>query len=350
MTGAQNPPAAAAVEVLASTGLDGQWTPVTLELLSDASALAARWQGQVGVCVLAAAAPPPAALAELAAHGGDFIHILYGERFAHWCSEAITAALASQVGPECNVVLLPAGAHGEEVAALLAVRLETDWLADALTLAVTRTGALEITATLPGGKLSRLHRPPIGKPVIVTMRPGVAEIRKRDRYEAPDVRSVTVDLGEVPVLTVVKKHLPADPKTVDLVHAERIVSAGRGAGGPEGLRLVAALADDLGAAVGVSRLIVDLGWAPSERQVGLTGRTVRPDLYVASGISGASHHVAGMRESRHIVAINPDRKAPIHAVAHLSLVGDLHQVIPAIRAALQRRRENCKVAGTIRVP
>jgi electron transfer flavoprotein alpha subunit len=103
------------------------------------------------------------------------------------------------------------------------------------------------------------------------------------------------------------------------------------------VHLVAGLADALEASLGASRLAVDLGWAPAERQVGQTGRTVRPDLYLACGISGASHHLAGMRESKHIVAINPDAAAPIHEVAHLSLQGDLHQVIPAIRAALQRR-------------
>jgi electron transfer flavoprotein alpha subunit len=84
-------------------------------------------------------------------------------------------------------------------------------------------------------------------------------------------------------------------------------------------------------------MVVDLGWLPSERQVGQTGRTVRPELYVACGISGASHHLAGMRDSKHIVAINPDGAAPIHELAHLSLLGDLHQVIPAIHAALVRR-------------
>ena len=124
---------------------------------------------------------------------------------------------------------------------------------------------------------------------------------------------------------------------MDLVFARRVVSAGRGAGGPDGVRLVEELADALGASLGASRMVVDLGWAPPARQVGQTGRTVRPDLYVACGISGASHHLAGMRDSKHIVAINPDGTAPIHDVAHLSLRGDLHRVIPAILAALGRR-------------
>jgi electron transfer flavoprotein alpha subunit len=166
-----------------------------------------------------------------------------------------------------------------------------------------------------------------------------------DPTGAAEVQRHHVDLAGVPELTSVEQFLPADPKTVDITFARRVVSAGRGAGGPEGVRLVADFAYALGASLGASRMIVDLGWAPPERQVGQTGKTVRPDLYVACGISGASHHLAGMRESKHIVAINPDRQAPIHEVAHLSLRGDLHQLIPAIQTALERRLATGLVKG-----
>jgi electron transfer flavoprotein alpha subunit len=254
-----------------------------------------------------------------------------------WSSEAVVAALGQWVSPDCRLILLPADARGEEVAALLAERLETDWIADALTLAVNRAHVLEINAVLPGGKLARTFRATADRPIVVTMRPGVPEAHKVDNPPPLEVRVIDVDLSAVPELTTVERFLPADPRTVDLVFAQRIVSAGRGTGGPEGVRLVAELTDALGASLGASRLVVDLGWAPAERQVGQTGRTVRPDLYVACGISGASHHLAGMRDSKHIIAINPDAAAPIHEVAHLSLPGDLHQVIPAIQAALQRR-------------
>jgi electron transfer flavoprotein alpha subunit len=169
------------------------------------------------------------------------------------------------------------------------------------------------------------------------MRPGVAEARRVDRPGTLQVREIDVDLSDLPVLTAVERFLAADPRTVDLSFARRVVAAGRGTGGPDGVQLVAELADALGASLGASRLAVDLGWVPHERQVGQTGRTVRPDLYVACGISGASHHLAGMCDSKHIVAINPDCAAPIHDIAHLSLHGDLHRVVPAIHAALERR-------------
>lgn len=328
------------VQVLAALEANGKWSALTLELLGDAAGLARRYSGRVGAWVLTEPSAPEPAFDELAAYGCDRVRHLRNDRFARWSSEAVAAALRQEMAPSCRMVLLPGDARGEETAALLAEYLETDWIADAITLAVSRSQVLEITAVLPGGKLARPFRTAGDRPPIVTMRRGVPEARKVDTPHPLEVQVIDLDLSAMPELTKVERFLPADPRTVDLVFAQRIVSAGRGTGGPEGLRLVAELAEVLGASLGASRLVVDLGWAPAERQVGQTGRTVRPDLYVACGISGASHHLAGMRDSKHIVAINPDAAAPIHEVAHLSLRGDLHQLIPAIRAALQRRASN----------
>src|SRR5262245_9257499 len=330
-------PTITVVQVLACAEPNGKWSALTLELLGDASALAQRWSGRVGAWVLTGTSGPVSGLDELAAHGCHVVWQLRNERFAAWSSEAITTALARHVAPDCRVMFLPAGSRGEELAALLAEALGTDWVPDALTMAVTRSGALEITATLPGGRLSRVHRAVHCVPVVVTMRSGVPEARRVDQPGPLQVYEIDVDLSAVPALTAVERFLPADLRTVDLGFARRVVAAGRGAGGPKGVRLVAELAEALGASLGASRMAVDLGWVPHERQVGQTGRTVRPDLYVACGISGASHHLAGMRDSKHIVAINSDPAAPIHEVAHLSLHGDLHQVAPAIQAALRRR-------------
>ncbi len=325
------------IGVLATTGPDGNWTALALELLGDAAALAQRLSTRVGAWVLTASGQSPA-LDELARHGCQTVWNLHCDRFETWSSEAIAAALAKTITADCRVLLLPGGARGEETAALLAEKLDGDWIADVLTLTITRSGILEITASLLDGKLARLHRTADGRPVVVTMRPGVAEARRVERPAPLEIHDIDMDLTAVPELTAVEQFLPADPRTMDIVHAQQIVAGGRGVGGPDGMQLIARLAEVLSASSAASRVAVDLGWAPPQRQVGQTGRTVRPDLYVACGISGATHHLAGMRQSKHIVAINPDRAAPIHQVAHLSLHGDLRELIPAIEAALQRRR------------
>lgn len=323
-------------QVLVEFDARGKWTPHSLELMSDVRSAAGRLNGAAGGWVLTGPAQPIPTVRELAECGCRRLRHLKHERFSSWSSEAIAAALAFHLPAESRLVLLPGTARGEEVAALLAARLGTIWIADALTLSTNRAGVLEISAVLPGGKLSRSVRVPGDGAAVVTLRPGVAEVRP-GAVAAIEVDAIAVNLDGVPSLTRVEEFIAADSHTVDLTFADRIVAAGRGTGGPEGVALAARLADALGASLGGSRLAVDLGWIPPQRQVGQTGRTVAPDLYVACGISGASHHLVGMRQSKHIVAINSDPKAPIHDLAHLSLRADLHAIIPAIIAALQKR-------------
>ena len=324
------------VQVAIAVDGRGKWNTHSLELLSDARAVASRLNGCVGAWVLTPPSHPALDYDELAAHGCRHVWHLKNHRFAGWSSEAIVAALANHRAAGCRLILVPGTSRGEEVAALLAEKIDSIWVADALSFSTTRNGALEVTAVLPGGKLSQPFRILPRNPPVITMRQGVAEIR-RVKAESLAVIQEEIDLANAPVQTTVEKFIPADPRTVDLSVATRIVSAGRGAGGPAGVELVSRLADALHASLGASRMAVDLGWIPQPRQVGQTGRTVKPDLYVACGISGATHHLAGMRDSKHIIAINADPNAPIHEVAHLSLRGDLQQLIPAIIAALEKR-------------
>lgn len=324
------------VQVLVSADAQKKWTTHSLELVSDARVVANRMNGTVGAFLLTTPTDSGFDFNELAAHGCRRVSHLRNDRFANWSSETIAVALDAHRSTSCRLILLPGTARGEEVAALLSERLQTVWVPDALSFAVTRSGAVEITAVQPGGKLSRLVRMTSDRGAVATMRPGVAEA-KRERAGVLEVQVKDIDLSSVPALTNVEKFLPADPKTIDITFANRVVSAGRGTGGPEGVQLVTKFAEALHASLGASRMVVDLGWLPQQRQVGQTGRTVKPDLYVACGISGATHHLAGMRDSKHIIAINSDSKAPIHDVAHLSLKSDLNQVIPAIVASLQRR-------------
>jgi len=324
------------VQVLIEADAQGKWSTHSLELLSDARVVAGRWNGAVGAWVLTAPSYPNLNFSELSAYGCRQVRHLNNDRFAHWSSESVAAALANYCSSSVRLILVPGTHRGEEAAALLAEQLETIWIPDALTFAVTRTGALEITAVESGGRLSRSVKPVSDRPAVVTMRAGVAEPRRETPGEI-DVNEEELDLSNVPTVTTVERFIPADPKTVDITFANRVVSAGRGADGPDGIKLISNFADVLHASLGASRMAVDLGWLPPQRQVGQTGKTVKPDLYVACGISGATHHLAGMRDSKHIVAINSDAAAPIHEVAHLSLRGDLGQVIPILVERLQKR-------------
>jgi electron transfer flavoprotein alpha subunit len=183
-------------------------------------------------------------------------------------------------------------------------------------------------------------------PVILTMKPGVGDtpVKEAVPEEFPVERHpMEIQAGRVRVL----EQIPPDPKTQDLREATRIVAGGRGVGSGEGFRVIQELADALQASVGASRVAVDLGWMEYARQVGQTGKTVAPALYVAAGISGASHHLVGMRGSEKIVAINADKKAPIFSLSHFGAVGDLHQILPRLTERIRQHHRQTNNKATL---
>jgi electron transfer flavoprotein alpha subunit len=186
-------------------------------------------------------------------------------------------------------------------------------------------GGMLLTALDASGKLAR--RQPIGpnEPVVVTLRPGIGETPAADVSRSGIVETIDVQTEHEPV--VEQKHLPADHSTADIRHLRRLVAGGRGLGSRDGFDRLRRIAQRLEAGIAASRAAVDAGWIEHDRQVGQTGKTVKPDLYIACGISGASHHLEGMSDSGHIVSINSDPDAPIHKNAHLALVADLYDVL-----------------------
>ncbi len=253
---------------------------------------------------------------------------------------SLLAPLMTSIPPKIppRAVLFSADTFGKVTAPLLAAELGAPYVADASGLTLDGDRFVAARATL-GERFEAVCRLDAGRPVVVTLLPGaVGEGPRPSRIAAdgkPPLRLETLlfrgeaapftgEAGGMPPL------LPPDPATLDLADAERIVAFGRGAFSDEAVHMVRALARSLGAVVAGTRPAADEGWLPFSRQIGLTGAIVRPKLYVAVGISGAPYHMVGVKAPETLIAINNDPEAPIHAHAHLSLIGDLRELVPAL--------------------
>jgi electron transfer flavoprotein alpha subunit len=170
---------------------------------------------------------------------------------------------------------------------------------------------------------------------MATVRPGIFKAIKMTKKK-PSIKFIEKKIAEKDLVTKILKIIEKEQKPINLEDAEIIVSGGRGVGSKEGFELIRKLAHVLGAELGGSRIAIELNWLNQDRQVGQTGKTVAPKLYIACGISGAIQHLVGMEHSQIIVAINKDPNAPIFSVAHYGIVGDLHQVIPALIAEIKK--------------
>ncbi len=323
--------------VFIETNEDGSPKNVGIELLSPGRELADKQGGQlIGVII---GSNVDASVKAAVSHGADKIFVVDGEEYAHYSTDAYTHALCTLVekyGP--TSILIGATNNGRDLGPRVSCRLNTGLTADCTSLAIDEeTGNVAWTRPAFGGNLMATIMCPDHRPQIGTVRPGVfkkceadearsAEVIKEDIHVSPDM--IRTELVEIIKETA--------GEIVDLEGAEIIVSGGRGLGGPEGFKLIKELADLLGGVVGASRAAVDSGWIGHSHQVGQTGKTVGPKLYVACGISGAIQHVAGMSSSNTIIAINKDETAPIFNVADYSVVGDLFEVLPVLIAEIKK--------------
>lgn len=303
----------------------------TLERLGDARHVADRLGTGVGIVV---AGEEECDFRSLIEHGADLV--VHARVENGGCLTRVAAAERILRSHAPRLVFAPGDCRGREWAARLVVRCSWKLVSPALMVRVDSAGQLEVTGLDSTGRLSRNIRSDPDETVVVTLRVGVAEALPADSKR--DGRVETVEVGHVDEPVTLEESLPADPETVDIRYANRLVAGGRGLGGKEGFEKLQSFAKKIGAGVAASRMAVDLGWIEYERQVGQTGKSVKPDLYIACGISGASHHLAGVSGVEHIVAINTDLDAPIFKAAHLGLVADLYEVLEQAGQAMDEQR------------
>ncbi len=245
-------------------------------------------------------------------------------------------ALLVQQKPDA--VFLPATYRGKDLAAWLAGSLDAPLLQDVV--ALERVGDhLRATRPVYAGKLLAQLRPASGRrPVIVTLRPKVFPFHEEivDMTRVVETRLIASLQPQPLRLPVLRQRIPDTGDFPSLNDANIVVAGGRGVGGPEGMKLLEALAAVLGGAVGATRAVVDAGWYPPSTQIGQTGRTVSPDLYIACGLAGAVQHLCGMDRSGCIVAINKDPQAPIFKLADYGLTGDLFEIVPLLIEFLKK--------------
>lgn len=255
---------------------------------------------------------------------------------ADYTSSGYTEAIANFAKESgYDIVILANTALGKDLAPRLSIRLDAACVVDCIKINAT---SAEMTFTRPtyAGKALVDVKLLSGKKVI-TIRPNV--FKAQPVGNPPSAEIVVKEIPEVNLKSRVVSFKKSEGK-LDVAEADIIVSGGRGMKGPENFHLIEKLADSLGAAVGASRAVVDAGWRPHSEQVGQTGKTVSPSLYVACGISGAIQHLAGMSSSKYIVAINKDKDAPIFNVADYGITGDVFEIIPALTEEIQKVKQS----------
>ena len=311
------------VLVLVETA-DGAVKKVSQELLTLARAV-----GEPAA-VVAEAGIDPAALSE---YGAETIYVAEAPELNDYVVGPKVDLLAQLVAEKAPAaVLIPSTAEGKEIAGRLAVRTNSGVITDAVAIAADGTA----TQSIFGGSIIVESKVSTGTP-IVTVRPNSSPAEPAPA--AGNVVPVQVELSENSTAAKVTNRVSAEQGgQPELAEAAVVVSGGRGVGGEDGFGVIEALADSLGAAVGASRAATDAGWYPHQYQVGQTGKTVSPNLYIANGISGAIQHRAGMQTSKTIVVVNKDPEAPIFELADFGVVGDLFNVVPQLTDEIKTRQ------------
>ena len=310
--------------------VDGVAQKVGIELIGIANKLAADLEQDVVAVVLGNNIKGLSQ--NLIGHGANKVICVDDPMLETYATEPYTKALNAVIeAKHPNIVLYGATSIGRDLAPRVSARVHTGLTADCTKLEIDpETKLLLMTRPAFGGNIMATIVCKEFRPQMATVRPGVMEALPKDDSRTGEVEEFKVEFTPDDMNIKIREVVKETNAKVDITESKVLVSGGRGIGSPEYFDVLKELADELGGLVTSSRANVDAGWIGRERQVGQTGKTVRPDLYMACGISGAIQHLAGMEESEFIVAINKDAHAPIFDVADLGVVGDLHKIIPLV--------------------
>lgn len=320
---------------------EGVIQKVAIELLGKARELADSLNEKVVAMLLGYEVAGQAQ--ELIAYGADVVLCADERELVQYNTEPYAQAITQIVHErKPSIVLIGATTIGRDLGPRLSARLETGLTADCTDLAISDERDLLMTRPAFGGNLMATIICKEHRPQMSTVRPGVMRTKPKDEQRAGTVEKVNIHFDKSKFKVRILETVKEQKNRIDITEAKILVSGGRGVGNTEGFEMLGKLAETLNAEVSSSRAMVDAGVMPHDRQVGQTGKTVRPDLYFAMGISGAIQHLAGMEESEFIVAVNKDKYAPIFNVADLGIVGDVKQVVPLLTERLTNIRKTDK--------
>lgn len=320
---------------------EGVIQKVAIELLGKARELADSLQEKVVAMLLGYEVAGQAQ--ELIAAGADVVLCADERELVQYNTEPYAQAITQIVRErKPSIVLIGATTIGRDLGPRLSARLETGLTADCTGLDISDDRDLLMTRPAFGGNLMATIICKEHRPQMSTVRPGVMRAKPKDSSRQGQVETVHINFDRSKFKVRILETVKEQKNRIDITEAKVLVSGGRGVGNAEGFAQLNELAGVLGAEVSASRAMVDAGVMPHDRQVGQTGKTVRPDLYFAMGISGAIQHLAGMEESEYIIAINKDKYAPIFNTADLGIVGDVKKIVPLLTEKLAAIRKNEK--------
>lgn len=317
---------------------EGQLQKVSLELLGEGRKIADKLGSKLTALLIGSKVQN--LVEDLSRHGADEVLVVDAPELEHYTTDGYTKAICELANAKKpNIIFIGATFIGRDLGPRVAARLETGLTADCTSLDVdVESGDLLATRPAFGGNLMATIVCPDHRPQMATVRPGVFEKLPLGENDAT-VENVEVKFNSNDIRTKIVEIIKEHKDIVDISEANVLVAGGRGIGSEENFKMLKELAEVMNGSIAASRAAVEKGWVDKDYQVGQTGKTVRPNIYVACGISGAIQHAAGMQDSDMIIAINKDVNAPIMKIADYAIVGDVNKVVPEFIAQLKAMKE-----------